>query len=192
MLLHARVFVKAFVPLFSSFLPCFPGTFRPLLIPSNRRKPIVESETRKAFCGYISHHLFTAIRAVLHGGPRGRAEEHSLHYLVGQSLRNPCVFGPEEHKMLKISAWVTALFVSSVISLNMLISETAGSAVKAQMSIQEPSVLSQVCSWLMSEREKTIIRERIVRSALLDGSARLSPSAFLSFRPQLINQFLNM
>lgn len=155
MLLHARVFVKAFVPLFSFFLHCFLGTFRPLLIPSNRRKQIVESETRKAFCGYISHHLFTAIRAVLHGGgPRGRAEEHSLHYLVGQSLRNPCMFGPEEHKMLKISPRVTALFVSSVIPLNMLISETAGSAIRAQTSIQEPSVLSQVCSCLMSDGGK--------------------------------------
>lgn len=56
----------------------------------------VETETRKDFCGETSHQRLPVIRVILHLGPLGYAGEHTLHYLDGQSLRNPTVFGPAE------------------------------------------------------------------------------------------------
>lgn len=51
----------------------------------------------KTFCGKISHQPFLVIQVILHQGPLG-CTEHTLHYLDGQSLRKPSVFGPaEEH-----------------------------------------------------------------------------------------------
>lgn len=41
-----------------------------------------------------SHQLFSVIQVILHLGPLGCTGEHTLHYLDGQSLRNPSVFGP--------------------------------------------------------------------------------------------------
>lgn len=115
-------------------------------------------------------------------GPQGWAEEHSLHYLDEQSLRNPCVFGPEESTGLKISPQDSALFVSSVIPLTMLISQTPGSAVKVWVSIQEYSIHTFAGMlpsygwrerWLsMKELSKLLMLKdewTYVRSALLDN-----------------------
>lgn len=60
------------------------------------REHRVETETWKDFCGKTSHQRLPVIRVILHLGPLGYAGEHTLHYLDGQSLRNPTVFGPAE------------------------------------------------------------------------------------------------
>lgn len=75
------------------------------------QKPLkhnAEKETRKDFCGKTSHQLFPVVQVILHLGPLGCAGEHTLHYLDGQSLRNPSVFGPAEG--LKISAQQCVIF----------------------------------------------------------------------------------
>lgn len=54
----------------------------------------VEKETWKDFCEKTSHQLLSVIQIILHLGPLGCAGEHTLHYLDGQSLRDPSVFVP--------------------------------------------------------------------------------------------------
>lgn len=76
---------------------------RPLLPLAQRHKQNVETNTSKVFCGKTSHYLFSVIQVILHLGPLRCAGEHTLHYLDGQSLRNPTVFGPaEEHSSKNI------------------------------------------------------------------------------------------
>lgn len=69
------------------------------------RDTMWKKETWKDFCGKTSHQLFPVIQVILHLGPLGCAGEHTLHYLDGQSLRNPSVFGPaEEHGSKNITS----------------------------------------------------------------------------------------
>lgn len=92
MVAHPRVhfikcFVMAILSVDSSFLLCFYDKYRPPLHLAQRPlKHNVEKETWKVFCGKTSHHLFPVIQVILCAG------EHTLHYLDGQSLRNPCVW----------------------------------------------------------------------------------------------------
>lgn len=57
---------------------------------------MLEKKHGKSFVAEHSHHLFAIIWVILHPGPLRCAGEYTLHYLDGQSLRNPCVFGPAE------------------------------------------------------------------------------------------------
>lgn len=63
---YRRVFVKAFIPVRNSIL----ANIQTSAHPPNHRNTLWKSETRKAFCGYISHHLFAPIQVVLHGALR--------------------------------------------------------------------------------------------------------------------------
>lgn len=92
-------------------------------------------------------------------GPRGCAGEHSLHYLAGQSLRSPCVFGPEDSVRLKISPQVRTLF-----SLISDISEYANFFSDARFCWKGIIVYWRICCTLMSKK-KTIIHKRIVKTA---------------------------
>lgn len=57
---------------------------------------MLEKKHGKSFVAEHSHLLFAIIWVILHPGPLRCAGEYTLHYLDGQSLRNPCVFGPAE------------------------------------------------------------------------------------------------
>lgn len=59
---------------------------------------MVATETWKDFCGKASHQFFPVIKVILHRRPLGCREKHTLHYLEGQSLRIPSVFGPAEEQ----------------------------------------------------------------------------------------------
>lgn len=99
-----RVFVQAFIPVHSS-------------LPANVQTSA--HPEKKTHCGKAKHRKpFVVIYLIICSspskwfctGPRGCAGEHSLHYLAGQSLSSPCVFGPEDSVRLKISPQVRALF----------------------------------------------------------------------------------
>lgn len=92
-----KCFVMAILSVDGSFLPCFYDKYRPPLHLAQRPlKHNVEKETWKLFCGKTSHHLFLVIQVILRLRPLGCAGEHTLHYLDGQSLRNPCVWPSRE------------------------------------------------------------------------------------------------
>lgn len=75
----------------------------------------VEKETWKDFCGKTSHQLFLVIQVILHLGPLGCTGVHTLHYLDGQSLRNPSVLSPAEvHRSKNI---ISAFDIFYVISM---------------------------------------------------------------------------
>lgn len=127
-----------------------PPTFRPLLILK-----------KKTHCGKAKHRKpFVVIYLIICSspskwfctGPRGCAGEHSLHYLAGQSLSSPCVFGPEDSVRLKISPQVRALF-----SLISDISEYANLFSDARFCWKGIIVYWRICCTLMSKKKNNYL-----------------------------------
>lgn len=93
------MFCFTFSKLFFSF--CFCGENRPHLTQRQLRRCEKGNMERLLWQNFSS--AVPCHPSHLHLGPLGCAEEHTLHYLDGQSLRNPSMFGPaEEHRSKNI------------------------------------------------------------------------------------------